>query len=306
MSTLDDIYAKAYLNNKPYITVHDGTFHADDVAATALASKLFGGSDNVKIIRTRNPKKFKGLTLDVGEGDFDHHGSRYEIDEDGIPYSAFSRLYSSIKDKLLPDDISRTHFKRTLVDPVSKLDNGIALTPGERSYFSWVPSFNNNFTEGHNQSLQDKRFRSSVQMSEQIIDREIQNALASIKAKKKKEEILQQAKDKEVVEIPTGIDINKELASTNAKFTLTKSDDGTYKLRSVPKSSKKLFSKKVPFPKSWAGLSGDDLKHVSGFDDATFCHSNGFLAGFKSHDSAIRAAKLLLKEKKKKSILNHN
>lgn len=292
--TIEDVYNLANNHGRGLMTVHDGTMHADDVASVALASRLFGGSDNVDIIRTRDPKKFRGLIMDVGEGPFDHHGSAYSV-SNKIPDSSFSKIYNAVKHKLTPNEKAQLYLQKHLVDPVSKIDNGIELGKGEQSLFTWVPSYNSNYTENRSKYNQSKRFRKAVRLAEDIIDREIQNANAEAKAYKLREAILNKARSNDIVDIPNNLDIYyKDLARSKAKFTITKSDDGTYHLKTVPKRKGDQFSKKIPFPKEWAGLSGKDLQLASGFPDATFSHSNQFLTGFKTRDSAVRAAKLLL------------
>lgn len=295
LSSIDDIYSTAYgPDHKPYLTVHDGTFHADDVASVALASRLFGGSDKVNIIRTRDPKRFRGLLMDVGEGPLDHHGSAYSVGSNGIPESSLSKLYNIIRNKITPNEAAQAYFRQNVIDPVSKLDNGIALRRGENSLFNWVPGFNRNYSEKKDLTSQDERFKRAVRIAEQILDREIQNSLADAKTVGLKNAILQKATNNAVVEVPAGLDMSKELAGTNAKFILTRYSDGTYKLKCVPKSKRNLYSKKVPFPESWSGLRDKELQQASGIRDAMFCHSNGFLAGFKSRNAAMDAAHQLL------------
>lgn len=298
LSSIDDIYSAAYgPDHKPYFTVHDGTFHADDVAAVALASRLFGGSDKVNIIRTRDPKRFRGLLMDVGEGPLDHHGSAYSVGDNGIPESSLSKLYNIVKNNITPNEAAQKYFRQNVINPVSKLDNGIALRRGENSLFTWVPGFNRNYTEKSNLTTQDERFKRAVRIAEQILDREIQNSNAETRLAKIKANILQQAMNNTVVEVPAGLDMSKELAGTNAKFILTRNPDGTYKLKCIPKNKRNLYSKKIPFPESWNGLSNKELQTASGIRDALFCHSNGFLAGFKSRGGAMGAVRQILKNK---------
>ena len=296
IKTIEDLYNLANDHGKGVFTTHDGKFHADDVASVALASRLFGTSNNVNIIRTRDPKKFRGLIMDVGEGQFDHHGAAHTF-TNGIPDSSFSKIYNIMKTKLSPEE--QIYLQRRLIDPVSKIDNGIRLDKGEESLFTWVPGFNSNYLE-RRKYTQDNKFRKAVRLAEEIIDRELENARADAKASKPRNKILAKAKKDAIVDVPDNLDIfYKDLANSKAKFTITKKDDGTYHLKTVAKKKGDEFSKKVPFPKEWAGKKGKELQLVSGFPDATFSHSERFLTGFKTRDSAMRAAKLLLKQYKK-------
>lgn len=297
-SSSNDIFSLAYgPNRQAYITVHDGKFHPDDVASVALASRFLGGLNNVNITRTRDPKLFRGLVMDVGEGEFDHHGKATSRGPDGIPDSAFSKLFNRVKYQITPNEQAHLYLKQHLVDPVSKLDNGVPLRRGEKSLFNWVPAFNNNYTERNDAKAQNERFMEAVRIADRIIDREIQNSIADAQTADLKRSILQDAQKQNVVYVPKGIDLSKELPDTNAKFSLTMLSDGTYRLQCVPKPRGSSFSKKVPFPREWAGLSNKELQQASGINDAIFCHSGRFLAGFKSRESAIAAAKHILRQR---------
>ena len=296
-----DLYRAAYVpNGKANFTVHDGNFHADDVAAVALASRLFGGSDNVNIIRTRDPLKFKGLVMDVGEGPLDHHGSASSTDSLGIPESSFSKVFNVMRTKLTPEQKAYLYFRKNVVDPVSKLDNGVPLRRGEQSLFNWVPSFNNNYSERGNSQAQDERFRTAVRMAEAILDRELQNAAVANTTAGIKAKILRKARNHDVVEVPIGLDVQDALAYTNAKFMLSPASDGSYRLQCVPQAHRGRFSQKIPFPNSWAGLRDNKLQSASGIPGAMFCHSGRFLAGFKSKEEALRAARKLIKQRQEK------
>ncbi|MCE9517420.1 MYG1 family protein [Candidatus Nomurabacteria bacterium] len=92
----------SFFTKKKILVTHNGTFHADDVFATATLSLLLDG--NIKVIRTRDPKIIASAdyVYDVGgeynlyKNLFDHHqkggaGKR----ENGIPYAAFGLVWKS-------------------------------------------------------------------------------------------------------------------------------------------------------------------------------------------------------------------
>ena len=79
---------------------HSGTFHADDVFASAFLDLYLG---DVRVFRTNNvdPSNVSEgvLVYDVGRGKFDHHQNDALKRDNGIPYCSFG-LLSLIQDFL--------------------------------------------------------------------------------------------------------------------------------------------------------------------------------------------------------------
>lgn len=66
-----------------YGLTHNGTFHADDVFATAFIKMI---NPSIKIIRASSiPNDFKGIVYDIGNGLFDHHGMIIKKDQMAFP-----------------------------------------------------------------------------------------------------------------------------------------------------------------------------------------------------------------------------
>lgn len=285
------------------ITVHDGTFHADDVAAVALIDLLCSssGAAQPRIIRTRDESKFEGLIVDVGEKEFDHHGSRSGIDADGIPYSGVSRVWEYfINANKLEDSRAHQLFKQRVLDPLSKIDNGQALESGEVSLFTFVPAFNPGY--GDEDKL-EQCFTNAVRVAREIILGAWAKCQADARGEEALAEVVEQAQTKYVVDVPVGLDSlwPRALAPTKAVFVIISAPDGTHYVQCVPEPATEekpfdAFSKKVALPESWAGLRGEDLAAVCGFNDAVFCHVGRFICGFKSHESAELAATAALVE----------
>lgn len=285
------------------ITVHDGTFHADDVAAVALIELLCSstGSAQPRIIRTRDESKFEGLIVDVGEGLFDHHGKQAGTDDDGVPYSGVSRVWEwLIRNNDL--EFSRPHqlFKQRVLDPLSKIDNGQALDSGEVSLFTFVPVFNPGY--GDEDKL-EQAFSNAVRVAREIILGAWQKCQADARGEEALAAVVEEAKTKYVVDVPVGLDSlwPRALSETKAVFVIISAPDGTHYVQCVPEPATEekpfnAFSKKVALPESWAGKRGEDLAAVCGFNDAVFCHVGRFICGFKSHESAELAATAALVE----------
>jgi len=58
------------------------------------------------------------------------------------------------------------------------------------------------------------------------------------------------------------------------------------------------FESRLPLPSSWRGLRDSALDKVSGVPGGIFCHASGFIAGFKSLESALHAARLAVSMQK--------
>jgi uncharacterized UPF0160 family protein len=271
--------------------------HADDVGAVA-AIQLYcedAGVPTPETIRTRNEYEFIGCVVDVGEGQFDHHGKAAGVDADGIPFSGFSRVFLHLCQKLEQfgiDPITRRAleiFKKRVSDPVSKLDNGQTLEKGEYSLLSFVAQFNPGY--GDDEDM-DERFAEAVAVAKPILRQAWNRALATAKAEKVVEAAVEEAnKGKFVIELPKGLnDVwPRALAETKALFVIFQVRD-TWYIQCVPESVENLFTPKVLLPAKWAGKRGTELDGVTCFSDSVFCHINRFIAGFKSKESAELAA----------------
>lgn len=76
------------------------------------------------------------------------------------------------------------------------------------------------------------------------------------------------------------------------KFVIFADGNGSaFRVSTVPPKADS-FDMRVPLKKEWRGLRDDELKKVSGFDDAIFVHNTGFIGGAKSQQSAVRMAEL--------------
>ena len=82
---------------------HSGTFHADDVFATAFLELYL---NDIKIFRTNmiNSEEIDKnvLVYDVGRGIFDHHQIGALKRENGITYSSFGLLFKEFGKKYIP------------------------------------------------------------------------------------------------------------------------------------------------------------------------------------------------------------
>jgi uncharacterized UPF0160 family protein len=124
---------------------HNGTFHADDLFATATLSILNKG--NIKIIRTRDPKIIaKGdYVYDVGgENDasknhFDHHQrGGAGVRPNGIPYASFGLVWKAYGEQICGSKEIADRIENKIVQPIDATDEGFDIyTPKIKDVFPY-------------------------------------------------------------------------------------------------------------------------------------------------------------------------
>lgn len=54
------------------------------------------------------------------------------------------------------------------------------------------------------------------------------------------------------------------------------------------------FENRKSLPKAWCGIRNEELAKVCGLEDSIFCHASGFIAGWKSKSSALKAVEMAI------------
>ena len=118
-------------SNLADLITHNGTFHADEVFATVVLSRILE-KENIKLCRTSGiTQEEKGIVYDVGYGKYDHHqpGGNGER-ENGVNYAAFGLIWKKFGKKYLEsinvsniDDVWEAIDKK-LVQNIDLIDNG--------------------------------------------------------------------------------------------------------------------------------------------------------------------------------------
>ena len=301
----------SFFNKKKILVTHNGSFHADDLFATAALSILNNG--NVKIIRTRDSKIIEtgNYVYDVGgENDpernkFDHHqkgggGKR----ENGIPYSSFGLVWKKFGEQICGSIEVAERIDNKIVQPIDATDEGLdILTPKIKNVFPYgveaiflsvIPTW-----KEENINI-DEIFKNQVKKVVELLKREIKIATDDIDGINALMGDYNKSSDKRIVMSET--DFPRYLLQD----TLSKLPEPTYliypsskshfwKVEAIRKSPETMESRKL-FPESWRGFTGGDerLKEVTGISDVIFCHQNGFYSVVKSKESAIKLAEKAL------------
>ncbi|HEY5589070.1 MAG TPA: MYG1 family protein [Candidatus Paceibacterota bacterium] len=301
----------SFFNKKKICVTHDGTFHADDLFATATLSILNNG--NIKIIRTRDEKLMKkgDYIYDVGgENDpekdfFDHHQrGGGGIRENGLPYASFGLVWKKYGEQICGSREVADKIDEKIVQHIDAIDNGVDFTRpiygGSVPYGPAVVFMNNKPTWKEENKDIDIIFKEQVKKASQFLLREIEVTKSDIEAINIMMEAYNKATDKRIIIIDN--DFPRYLYQDTFSrvpepiYLVFPSGHSTmWKIEAISKSPDSMENRKM-FPESWRGyLDGDPkLKEITGVSDIVFCHKSGFLTVALSKESAIKLAEKAL------------
>ncbi|MBK5215410.1 MAG: MYG1 family protein [Candidatus Pacebacteria bacterium] len=297
----------SFFNKNKICVTHDGTFHADDLFATATLSILNNG--NIKIIRTRDKELIKkgDYVYDVGgESDedkdfFDHHqkggaGSR----ENAIPYASFGLVWRKYGEQICGSREVADRIDQKIAQPIDAIDNGVDISKpifeGVSPYYADQVFLNYIPTWKEKDKDINKIFEEQVKKVAVLLKREIEVAKADIEASNTVLKAYENSIDKRVVIIEN--DFPRYLyQNTLSKLpeplyiVLPSGHNNMWKVESIRVSPGTMENRKL-FPESWRGyFDGDQkLKEATGVEDADFCHKSGFLITALSKEGAIKLA----------------
>lgn len=294
------------LNKKKLLVTHDGSFHADDVFATAVLSILNKGK--VKIIRTRDEKIIaKGdYVYDVGgiydpeTNRFDHHqiggaGKR----ENGIEYSSFGLVWKKFGEEVCGSRKAAEIIDNKLVVPIDADDNGIDLVEKKYKVFPYlVQDVLSVFKPSPLENMDvDKQFLKALEWAKEILNREIKKTNDQIQITEIIKNFYQNSKDKRLVVIDAPrvlrYDIWDALQDFPEPIFIVYNSSDEWRIVAM-RSDYNSFGNRKKLPSTWSGLRDVEFQKVSRVPDATFCHRGLFLAGAKSKEGAIKLAELAL------------
>ena len=286
------------MNNKT-IATHNGNFHADDVFSIAALKSIF---PSFKLIRTRDLALIAeaDIVLDVGgeydadAGRFDHHqrGGAGER-ENGIPYSSFGLIWQKYGLEICDGNEKIANaVDAGLVSTIDADDCGYGERADGISLSRTISLFNPTWQE---ESDFDACFDEAVEFASRILTRFIASANAGVSAKSIVAKAIENAEDPRVIVLEKYTPWKKTVhaLSEEALYMVYPSQTGQWRIQTVPVEPSS-FEDKKSLPKEWAGLSDEELKEVTGIDDAMFCHNGLFIAGAESFDSAMKMASIAL------------
>ena len=304
------IFKKIFQQKKICVT-HNGTFHADDLFATATLSILNDGA--IKVIRTRDEEIMKradyvydvGGFNDASKNLFDHHQrGGAGVRDNGIPYASFGLVWKAYGEEICGDKEIALHIENKIVLSIDARDSGVdiskPLVPNvfpysvESIFLSEIPTW-----KEASQDI-DKIFSKQLKKAVELLKREIKIAKDDIDGIQALRQAYQQAEDKRLVvadnDFPRYL-LQNTLSRLPEPLYLIypSSNQKTWKVEAIKKSPETMESRKY-FPESWRGLMEKDgkLKEVTGVSDAMFCHQNGFYLTVGSKEGAIKLAQMAI------------
>jgi len=288
--------------NDKTIATHNGNFHADDVFSIAALRSVF---PSFKLIRTRDLELIgkADIVVDVGgeyDADrdrFDHHqrGGAGER-ENGIPYSSFGLIWQKYGLEICQGnrDVANA-VDSGLVSTIDAIDCGHVKGAVEGiSLSQTIGMFNPTWQE---EGDFDTCFDEAVDFASRVLTRFIASANGGISAKEMVAKAIDNAEDPRVIVLEkyTPWKRTVQALSEEALYMIYPSQTGQWRIQSVPVELGS-FENRKSLPKQWAGLSDNDLKEVTGIDDAMFCHNGLFIAGAESFESTMKMASIALQE----------
>ena len=142
----------------------------------------------------------------------------------------------------------------------------------------------------------DEMFLKCVDIAKEILLREIIQAKDAVLAEDLVFSIYKNTQDKRIIVLDKHYPFEYTLNNfPEPLFVVCPSKDirNKWGVKAV-KEDPKTFQNRKSFPKSWAGLRGEELVKVTGVSDAMFCHRALFLAVAKTKEGAIKLAELAL------------
>lgn len=290
---------------------HDGMFHADDVFAGVVLSRL-----GYRIIRTRDRSRYGVADIVFDQGDeYDDERGRYDHHQrggaggraNGIPYAAFGLIWLSMGMQYC-SAVDRTYASmareiasevdRRLVQVVDAYDTGFRLAgrsvvvgvelPTVMMLIDWcVPTWNEGRTA-------DDGYEEALALAEQVLTRLVVQVAASLASRQVIADALIEARGGIVVlpvVLPWEDVVRKVLASDQRIwYVVYLGLDGTWYAQAVPEAVHSTVAL-MPFPAAWAALRDVHLARQSDVPDALFCHDGRWIVGARSQAGAVQLAR---------------
>jgi uncharacterized UPF0160 family protein len=284
------------------IATHNGNFHADDVFSVAALKIIF---PSFKLIRTRDLDQIAkaDIVIDVGgeydadAGRFDHHqrggaGAR----DNGIPYSSFGLIWQKYGIEICQghEEVAKS-VDAQLVSTIDAIDCGYVEGVVEGiSLSQTISMFNPTWQET---SEFDRCFDEAVEFALRVLTRFITTVKGGINAKEIVAQAITNANDPRVIVLEKYVPWKTTVHALSkiALYMVYPSPTGQWRIQTVPVEPGS-FEDRKPLPKTWAGLSDQELQTVTGINDAMFCHNGLFIAGAQSFESTIKMAEMALQD----------
>ncbi len=275
------------------LAIHDGSFHADEVTASALLL-LFDLIDRDKIVRTRDMKVIQAcdFVCDVGgvydpkRRRFDHHQSDYKE-----MLSSAGMVLLFLKESGWMEPHLYEYFNKSIIMGVDAHDNGVAkLEPGTTSFSQVISNFLPIEYDVAPQEM-DKSFMQAVEFALGHLERLKRRHAYTLACKATVKKAMIHGSNALIFEeslpwLENFFDLGGEVHP--AQFVIMPAGDH-WKLRGIPPSLAERMKVRKALPSAWAGLRDQELKKLSGIQGAIFCHKGRFISIWETKEDATKA-----------------
>lgn len=284
------------------VVTHGGIFHADEVLATVILSKVLGDITVLRTFKVPEVLSDNVIVYDIGFGRFDHHqkggnGAR----ENGVPYAAVGLIWKEYGHQIVENtanpELVWELIDRDLIQGVDATDNGAMPKPeselSNMSFSNIISGFNPTWDSNEDS---DEAFIKAVEFAETVFENTLKNATAKAKAQKIVEEAIEKSQEhimvlEQFVPWQEFIFASENPKAAEVQFVVFPSNRGGYNWQCVP-DMLGGFGQRKTVPSEWRGLSGENLQKLTGVPTANFCHAAGFLGSAETFEDAYALAKL--------------
>lgn len=291
------------INDANCIT-HSGTFHADEIFATLILSKILPEITIIRLQEMTENVSDNVIVYDIGGGKFDHHqiggnGQR----PNSVKFASCGLIWKEFGKELLKKynvkeiEYVWNYIDKNLIQFIDANDNGeLPKLPTDyrNVHISHIIGlFNPKWDEDVDS---DEKFIQALKFSEIIFDEFLQDTISKVNAK----DIVEVAIENSI----KGIMILDKyvpwkeflLTSENKKakdinFVVFPSKRGGYNVYAVPKELGS-FENRKSLPLKWRGLRDEALQKVTGVKSARFCHNAGFICTAETKEDIIKLANM--------------
>ncbi|WP_243368969.1 MYG1 family protein [Microvirga solisilvae] len=286
------------------VVTHSGTFHADDVFASAVLRAALG---DFEFIRTRDTALIASadIVFDVGgvydpaRKRYDHHMRDLPRREDGTPYSsvgliwrdygrgALAQFVPGIETSAL--DAVWQDIDAGIILAIDMADNGVSTaSPGHLGLL--VEAFNPTWDSAQ---TYDEAFAEAVTLARGILERASRQAYSEAKAMASVLAAAKEAEDRRILVLDQKLPWEKAVFDgglDDLLFVIYPNEDRTsWYCRTIPPEPNS-FGQRLSLPEAWRGLQDEAFSKAAGIPDGVFCHPSGFISGARSQSSAVRLA----------------
>lgn len=282
------------------VGTHDDAFHADEVTACALLC-AYGLVDSDKIVRTRDVALLSqcDFVCDVGgEYDptrklFDHHQMDYRGE-----LSSAGMILEYLHSSCLIDDEEYHFLRNSLIKGVDDHDNGRSeQTPGICTFSHVIANFLPILYDARPKDYEEGFFE-ALAFALGHIERLKERHAYTLSCRKLVAQEMKRSKqylvfDRKLPWLENFFALGGR--GHSALFVVMPAGDH-WKLRAIPPSWEDRMNVRLPLPRQWAGLLEEDLRRVSGIEEAIFCHKGRFISVWETKEAALEALAYTFKE----------